>query len=130
MLKDQALSTPSNINDKLGNDEELTTDLIAANGVEKINAQIKALTDQQKNPETTDQQTEEIDKHLSLLDKGLDKAIILESKTNTDVSQEAKANNQTEGTKETGVLNQEGAAQAVRGGRAGRHQALRDGPRP
>ena len=111
VLKDQALSTPSNINDKLGNDEELTTDFIAANGVEKINTQIQALTDQQKNPETTDQQTEEIDKHLSLLDKALEKATILESKTNTDVSQEAKANNQTEGAKETSLLNQENAVE-------------------
>jgi hypothetical protein len=110
ILKDQALSTPSNINDKLGGDIELTTDLIAASGVEKINTQIQSLTDQQKNPETTDQETEEIDKHLSLLDKGLEKATILESKTNTNVSQETQTPAQADEAKATGVLNQEDAA--------------------
>jgi hypothetical protein len=111
ILKDQALSTPSNINDKLGGDIELTTDLIASNGVEKINTQIQSLTDQQKNPETTDQQTEEIDKHLSLLDKGLEKATVLESKNNANVSQETQTTAQADEAKATSVLNQEGVAE-------------------
>ena len=80
-LKDQVLTSPNSIFDKLDKDEALTTDLIAANGKEKINDAISTLETKQKNPDTTDQETEEIDKHLSLLDKGLQKADILESKT-------------------------------------------------
>lgn len=73
-LKDQALTTPKNINDRLGGDAELTTDLIASNGVEKINSQINLLTEKQKDTATEDDQLEDIDKHLPLLEKALEKA--------------------------------------------------------
>lgn len=74
MLKDQALTTPSNLNEKLGNDEELTTDIISQNTTEQIQSEITKLEDQLKKEGNTEQQIEEIDKHLSLLDKGLKKA--------------------------------------------------------
>lgn len=79
-LQEQALTTPSNISEKLGNDKELTTDLIANNGTEKIEQQIQSLKEEKDNVKTDDQRTEEIDKHLELLNEGLQKAQKIQDK--------------------------------------------------
>lgn len=89
MLKDQALTTPNNLNDKLGKDEGLTTDLIAANSPQDIQKSIDQFQDQLKQDGNTEQQISEIDKHLSLLDKGLDKANILNSKNQENVNKKS-----------------------------------------
>lgn len=69
-LKDQSLSTPASINEKLG-DRKLAVELIASNGEEKVNAKITELEEELKQEGNTELRIGEIDNHLSLLDDAL-----------------------------------------------------------
>jgi hypothetical protein len=124
-LRDQALDTPNALKDQLGGDEGLTIDIIAANPKEEIQKSIDRYESELKQEGNTEQRIKEIDRHLSLLDKGLDKAN-LESKTqqngNEKTNQEGGQESSEKSDKESGsqeVLRQQsdvaqtGAAEAA-----------------
>jgi hypothetical protein len=73
-LRDQSLDTPNALKDQLSGDENLTIDIIAANPAEQIQRSIDRYESELKKEGTSEQRIEEIDRHLSLLDKGLEKA--------------------------------------------------------
>lgn len=102
-VKEQALQAPASLNKAL-NDEELTTDLIADNKKEDIE---KAIEFQQKRLEeegVTSEGIEEIDKHIELLSKGLEK----HEANNKETSEEEKTTTQSSDNsnrKITGIRN-------------------------
>jgi len=101
-LKDQSLDVPSSLKDQLGGDENLTTDIISQNDKSDIESSISKYEKELKNPDLSDQRTEEIDRHLSLLHKGLDKIktdeTAIEPEANTESNEPAKASEANEPT--------------------------------
>lgn len=116
MLKDQALTTPANLNEKLAKDEALTVDIISANPKEEIQKSIDKYESELKQEGVSEQRIEEIDKHLSLLDKGLEKANILESK------------NQSNGNEKTSQEGGQKSSQEISSQETGSEDALRQQP--
>ncbi len=126
-LRDQSLDTPNSLKEQLGGDEQLTIDIISSNPKEEIQKSIDKYESELKQEGTTEQRIEEIDKHLSLLDKGLEKAEISQPKINqngneetaqegSETSQAAKEEgNGKETTQEGNVLAEEGAAPSEEG---------------
>lgn len=73
-LKEQSIDTPNALKDQLGGDENLTTDIIATNSKSEIKDRIKYYEEELKNPDYNEVDFSNIDKHLTLLEKGLEKA--------------------------------------------------------
>jgi len=71
-LSEQALTAPNSFKNQTGRDAELTTDLIALNPKEEIKSEIKSWKDKIK-PDGTKAETEAIQKHIDLLESGLEK---------------------------------------------------------
>ena len=71
-LSEQALTTPNSFKNQSGNDAELTTDLIARNPSHEIKAEIKSWKEK-LDPEATKADNEAIQKHIDLLEVGLEK---------------------------------------------------------
>lgn len=72
---DQALSAPQSLKNQLGGDVELVTDLIARNSPHDIKEELKDLREQHSKATTSEnyQKAEELDKHITLLEEGLQK---------------------------------------------------------
>lgn len=72
-LKEQSLGTPHALKQQLGDDENLVTDIIASNSKPEIKNSIDRFTAELKNTEDRDR-FDEIEAHIDLLEKGLEKA--------------------------------------------------------
>lgn len=72
-LKDQSISAPASLNNSLKGNEELTTDLIATNGKADIEKAIEYQQERLKGENVSATEIEEVDKHIQLLEKGLEK---------------------------------------------------------
>ncbi len=129
-LRDQSLDTPNALKDQLNGDEKLTIDIISSNPKEEIQKSIDRYESELKRDGNTELRIEEIDRHISLLDKGLQQSEISQPKTQTNENQESiQSSSQKsgeEGSKESGieenaegrVLNEEGAAESSETGAA------------
>lgn len=73
-LKDQALDVPNSLKEQLNWDENLVTDIIATTSKSEIEQRISKFEAELKDPEISIERAEEIDKHLTLLERGLEKA--------------------------------------------------------
>jgi hypothetical protein len=70
-LQEQSLDVPNSLNDQLNKNELLTVGIIASNTKENIEQSITRYENELKQEGLSADRIEEIDKHLSLLDKGL-----------------------------------------------------------
>jgi hypothetical protein len=113
-LRDQSLDTPNALKDQLSGDENLTIDIIAANPAEQIQRSIDRYESELKREGNSDQRIEEIDRHLSLLDKGLEKANSeskIQKNGNEKTSQEGGKESSNEGSQESGLSKEEALRQ-------------------
>jgi hypothetical protein len=113
-LRDQALDTPNALKDQLSGDENLTIDIIAANPAEQIQRSIDRYESELKREGNSEQLIEEIDRHLSLLDKGLEKANSeskIQKNGNEKTSQEGGKESSNEGSQESGLSKEEALRQ-------------------
>lgn len=72
-LKEQSLDAPKGLKDQLGGNEELVTDIIAINSRKEIEDATERLHKRLKETDFDDPIFNEIDEHITLLEKGLEK---------------------------------------------------------